>query len=140
MIRNIRSKSKTSYRNLTRNSWKVSSNLLASFHYAFQGIVYGLITQRNLRIHLFLGTIAFILGLFLDLKSSDFALLALTITIVLVLELLNTSIEALVNLSIGRRFHPLAKIAKDCAAASVLIASISSLLIGCLLLLPPLFS
>ena len=140
MIRNIRYKSKNSYRNLTGNSWNVSTNLLASFHYAFQGIAYGLITQRNLRIHLCLGTIAFILGLFLDLKSSDFALLALTITIVLVLELLNTSIEALVNLSIGRRFHPLAKIAKDCAAASVLIASISALLIGCLLLLPPLFS
>tara|TARA_B100000700_G_C14517161_1_gene611406 strand:- start:117 stop:539 length:423 start_codon:yes stop_codon:yes gene_type:complete len=140
MIRNIRYNSKNSYRNLTRNSWNASSNLLASFHYAFQGIVYGLMTQRNLRIHLFLGTFAFILGLFLDLKSSDFALLALTITMVLVLELLNTSIEAVVNLSIGRRFHPLAKVAKDCAAASVLIASISSLLIGCLLLLPPLFS
>ena len=57
---------------------------------------------------------------------------------VLVLELLNTSIEAVVDLAIGRRFHPLARIAKDTAAAAVMVAAISSLLIALLLLLPPL--
>ena len=140
MIRNIRYKTKNIHRNPRESSWNVSSNLAASFHYAFQGLVYGLITQRNLRIHIFLGAFAFCMGLFLDLRSSDFAVLAITITLVLVLELLNTSIEAVVNLSVGRRFHPLAKVAKDCAAASVLIASISSIFIAALLLLPPLFS
>jgi len=57
---------------------------------------------------------------------------------VLVLELLNTAIESVVDLAIGRRFHPLAKVAKDCAAAAVLVASISSLVIALLLVLPPL--
>ena len=57
---------------------------------------------------------------------------------VLVLELLNTAIEAVVDLAIGRRFHPLARIAKDCAAAAVLVAAISSLVIALLLLIPPL--
>ena len=56
----------------------------------------------------------------------------------LVLELLNTAIEAVVDLAIGRRYHPLARIAKDCAAAAVLVAAISSLLIALFLLLPPL--
>ena len=62
----------------------------------------------------------------------------LTVAAVLVLELLNTAIESVVDLAIGRRFHPLAKVAKDCAAAAVLVASISSLVIALLLVLPPL--
>jgi diacylglycerol kinase (ATP) len=57
---------------------------------------------------------------------------------VLVLELLNTAIEAVVDLTVGTRFHPLAKIAKDCAAAAVLVAAIASLLVAGLLLVPPL--
>ena len=56
----------------------------------------------------------------------------------LVLELLNTATEAVVDLSVGRRFHPLARIAKDCAAAAVLVAALSSLMIALLLLVPPL--
>ncbi|MEY3544749.1 MAG: hypothetical protein RLZZ247_906, partial [Cyanobacteriota bacterium] len=48
--------------------------------------------------------------------------------------------EAVVDLAIGRRFHPLARIAKDCAAAAVLVAAISSLVIAVLLLLPPLLA
>ena len=54
----------------------------------------------------------------------------------MILELINTSIEAVVDLSIGRRFHPLARIAKDCAAASVLIGSITALVIAILLIMP----
>jgi diacylglycerol kinase (ATP) len=64
--------------------------------------------------------------------------LVLTVAAVLVLELINTATEAVVDLAIGRRFHPLARIAKDCAAAAVLVAAISSLVIAILLLLPPL--
>jgi diacylglycerol kinase (ATP) len=62
----------------------------------------------------------------------------LTVTAVLVLELLNTAMEAVVDLAIGRRYHPLARIAKDCAAAAVLTAAISSMLIATFLILPPL--
>ena len=74
----------------------------------------------------------------LQLDLIRMAVLALTVTAVLVLELLNTAIEAVVDLAIGRRYHPLARIAKDCAAAAVLVAAISSLLIALFLLLPPL--
>ncbi len=64
--------------------------------------------------------------------------MAITATSVLVVELINTAIESVVDLAIGKRFHPLAQIAKDCSAGAVLAASISSLLIGILLLVPPL--
>jgi hypothetical protein len=73
-----------------------------------------------------------------DDAGARLAVLVLTVAAVLVLELLNTAIEAVVDLAIGRQFHPLARIAKDCAAAAVLVASLSSLMIALLLLLPPL--
>jgi diacylglycerol kinase (ATP) len=80
------------------------------------------------------------MGLWLGLSPDRLAVLVLTVTAVLVLELLNTATEAVVDLAIGRRFHPLARIAKDCAAAAVLVAALASLLIACLLLVPPLLT
>ncbi len=120
-----------------RGSWRIANDLPASFRYAAQGILYGFLSQRNFRIHVFIGAFVFGLGLWLKLNLNQLAVLVLTVTAVLVLELLNTAIEAVVDLAIGRRFHPLARIAKDCSAAAVLVASISSLLIALLLLLPP---
>ncbi|MEB3240537.1 MAG: diacylglycerol kinase family protein, partial [Synechococcus sp.] len=99
---------------------------------------YGFISQRNFRIHVVTGGAVFGLGLWLHLPALQLAVLVLTVAAVLVLELLNTAIEAVVDLAIGRRFHPLARIAKDCAAAAVLVAAISSMLIALLLVLPPL--
>ena len=120
-----------------RRAWRVAGNLPASFRYAMQGLAYAFFSQRNFRIHIALGLVAFSLGVWLQLNLNHLAVLVLTVTAVLVLELLNTAIEAVVDLAIGRHFHPLAKIAKDCAAAAVLAASISSLLIALLLLAPP---
>ncbi len=121
-----------------RGAWRIATDLPSSFRYAAQGISYSLRSQRNFRIQLFIGALVFAISLWLQLNRSDLAILLLMVIIVLVLELINTSIEAVVDLSIGRQFHPLARIAKDCAAAAVLLASISSLLIACLLLLPEL--
>jgi len=123
-----------------RGSWKISRDLFASVRYAAQGIAYGFLSQRNFRSHLFIGALVFGLGIYLKLNASHLAILVLMVTAILVLELLNTSIEAVVDLAIGRRFHPLARIAKDCSAAAVLVASISSLVIALLLLLPPLLT
>ena len=139
LIQSKRLKNSKGYdKNNVRYSWKVSNNIRASFKYAFQGIKYSFSSQRNFRIHLILGLLAIVLAIWLNLNSNHFAILVLTITSVLVLELVNTAIEAVVDLSIGRDFHPLAGIAKDCSAAAVLIASISSVLIAVLLLLRPL--
>ena len=121
-----------------RGAWTIAGDLPSSFRYAAQGLGYGFISQRNFRIHVVTGGVVFGLGLWLQLPALQLAVLVLTVAAVLVLELLNTAIEAVVDLAIGRRFHPLARIAKDCAAAAVLVAAISSMLIALLLLLPPL--
>lgn len=99
---------------------------------------YAFTTQRNFRIHVLIGSVVFALAGWLQLDLIRLAVLVLTVTAVLVLELLNTAMEAVVDLAIGRRYHPLARIAKDCAAAAVLTAAISSMLIATFLLLPPL--
>ena len=121
-----------------RSSWKIAKDLPTSFLYAAKGLKYAFSTQRNFRIHVGFALLAFALGLLLGLNKSDLAIMALTATSVLVVELLNTAIESVVDLAIGKRFHPLAKIAKDCSAGAVLVASISSLVIAILLLVPPL--
>ena len=127
-------------RRLRASAWKVAGDLPASFRYAAQGLVYGFTSQRNFRIHVITGAGVFGLGLWLQLPTAQLAVLVLTVTAVLVLELLNTATEAVVDLAIGRQFHPLARIAKDCAAAAVLVAALSSLLIALLLLVPPMLT
>ena len=121
-------------------AWQVAGDLPASFRYAAQGLAYGFRSQRNFRIHVVTGAVTFGLGLWLSLSLDRLAVLVLTVTAVLVLELLNTATEAVVDLAIGRRFHPLARIAKDCAAAAVLVAALASLLIAALLLVPALLA
>ena len=136
--RKVRDISKTRQRSNKRSSWKIAKDLPTSFFYAAKGLIYAFSTQRNFRIHVCFALVAFCLGFFLGLNKSDLAIMALTATSVLVVELLNTAIESVVDLAIGKRFHPLAQIAKDCSAGAVLVASISSVLIAVLLLFPPL--
>ena len=130
--------SKMPQRQQKRSSWKIAKDLPTSFLYAAKGLSYAFSTQRNFRIHVCFAFGAFFLGLLLGLNKSDLAIMAITATSVLVVELLNTAIESVVDLAIGKRFHPLAQIAKDCSAGAVLVASISSVLIAVLLLFPPL--
>tara|TARA_Y100001968_G_scaffold209614_1_gene192769 strand:+ start:133 stop:591 length:459 start_codon:yes stop_codon:yes gene_type:complete len=130
--------SKTLQRRNKRSSWKIARDLPTSFLYAAKGLGYAFSTQRNFRIHVGFALGAFVLGFSLGLNKSDLAIMALTATSVLVVELINTAIESVVDLAIGKRFHPLAQIAKDCSAGAVLVASISSVLIAGLLLFPPL--
>ena len=125
-------------RSLRHGSWRIAGDLPASFRYAAQGLGYAFATQRNFRIHVLIGSVVFALAGWLQLDLIRLAVLVLTVTAVLVLELLNTAMEAVVDLAIGRRYHPLARIPKDCAAAAVLTAAISSMLIATFLILPPL--
>ena len=123
-----------------RSSWKIAKDLPTSFYYAFQGIIYGFLSQRNFRIQVVLGIVSLGLGMALKLAEIKILMIIFTIALVLILELINTAIEATVDLAIGRRFHPLARIAKDCAAGAVLIASFASILLALILVLPPLFT
>ena len=119
-------------------AWKVAPNLLVSFKYAGLGIVYAFRTQRNFRIHVFLGAIAISLSIFLGLSPVEIAVIGLTIGAVLTMELLNTAIESVVDLTVQTHYHELAKIAKDCAAAAVLVSALVSVMVAGSLLLPPL--
>lgn len=109
-----------------------------SFGYAIQGIRYVLQTQRNAKIHsvITLGIIA--LGTFLNITRLEWAVLVLTIGLVFSAEIWNTAVEALVDL-VSPEFHPLAKIAKDAAAGAVFLLAIMSVIIGLLILGPPLW-
>jgi diacylglycerol kinase (ATP) len=114
------------------------SNLLTSFRYAFAGLWYLLRTQRNARIHVSISLVIIALGLWLGLNTTQWAVIALTIGVVLVAESFNTVVEVIVDL-VTEEYHPLAKIAKDTAAGAVLLMAIISVVIGLLILGPPLW-
>lgn len=121
-------------------AWQIAPNLLVSFKYAWAGVRYAFITQRNFRIHIIIGTLAIGLGVFLQLRPVELSVIGLTIGGVLAMELLNTAIESVVDLTVKQSYHELAKIAKDCAAGAVLISALAAVLVACALLLPPLFA
>ncbi|AFZ24441.1 diacylglycerol kinase [Cylindrospermum stagnale PCC 7417] len=119
-------------------SWQVAANLFVSFKYAWAGISYSFQTQRNFRIHVSVCALAIGLSVFLQLQAVEIAVIGITSGLVLALELLNTAIESLVDLTVKQTYHDLAKIAKDCAAGAVLISALVALLVAAILLLPPL--
>ncbi|QMS87104.1 diacylglycerol kinase family protein [Nostoc edaphicum CCNP1411] len=119
-------------------SWKVASNLFVSFKYAWAGISYSFQTQRNFRIHVSVCALAIALSVFLHLQAVEIAVIGITSGLVLALELINTAIESLVDLTVKQTYHDLAKIAKDCAAGAVLVSALVAVLVAGTLLLPPL--
>ena len=78
------------------------------------------------------------LGVFLHLQPVELAVVGLTSGLVLVMELLNTAVESVVDLTVNQTYHELARIAKDCAAAAVLVSAIAAVVVAGTLLLPPL--
>jgi diacylglycerol kinase len=112
-------------------------NRLESFQYAFSGIWQTLKTQRNAQIHISIATVIVILGLLLNLSLVKWAILALTIGFVLVTEMLNTVAEVAMDYA-TTEFNPQVKIVKDIAAGAVLTAAITSVIVGLLILGPPL--
>ncbi len=111
---------------------------LHSIRHALRGWWYVMQTQRNAWIHAVVATIVLILGLWLGLPARDWAVLILTIAMVFAAEFINTSIEAVVDLA-TKEHHPLAKVGKDVGAAAVLIAALAAVLVGLLILGPPLW-
>lgn len=111
------------------------SGLVRSFYYAFAGIGYLLRTQRNARIEAVAGGVACGVGAWAGISRAEWGVIVFTIALVLILEGLNTSIEAAVDLA-SPGVHPKAKAAKDLAAGMVLIAAIASVAIAGLILVP----
>lgn len=118
----------------------MAANVIVSFRYAWSGVRYVLSTQRNFRIHLFIGAVAIALGVILHLQPVELAVIGLTSGLVLALEVMNTAIESVVDLTVKQTYHELAKIAKDCAAGAVLIAAFTAIVVAAILLLPPMIA
>ena len=110
---------------------------LRSFGYAFQGWGYVLRNEPNSWIHAFITVLIIPLAFWLHLPARDWAVLLLAIIMVWAAEFFNTAIESIVDL-VSPEEHPLAKASKDVGAAAVLIAALTSILIGLLILGPPL--
>ena len=119
-----------------QESYKTSKNLLKSFKYAFNGIYYVFKTSRNFLIQLIFALTSLIIAFLLKIDINNFVILISTIMSVLILEILNTSIESIVDLVVNKEFSSLAKIAKDTSAAAVLLASINSVIIAISIFVP----
>ena len=123
-------------RKLTEDSSEVYSRI-ASFRYAFDGWWFVVRTQHNAWIHLIFTITVFALAFWLRLPARDWAVLILTIMVVWTAEFMNTALEAVVDMTMPE-VHPLAKVAKDVAAAAVLLSALSAILVGLLIMGPPL--
>lgn len=108
---------------------------IESFQYALEGIVYALTTQRNMRIHFTVAFSVMLLSLWLGVNRWEALLLFVAIALVIVTELFNTAVEALVDIA-TEQYHPLAKIAKDVAAGAVFLTAGLSIAIGITVFIP----
>ena len=108
---------------------------IRGFYFAFSGLAYAFKTQLNFRVHCAAVVITCLLSFYLNLNSSEWLWMVAAMALVLITELMNTSIEALVDL-VSPQYNKKAGIAKDVAAAMVLLSAIAALLIGIIILLP----
>ncbi len=116
-------------RALPRVKLVAENPVLRAVHYAFEGIIHATRTQRNMRIHWIAAVLVLGATLYLRLQRPYVIGIVITVTVVLAFELLNTAVEAVVDLMTDLN-HPLAKIAKDTAAGAVLVAAFGALIVG----------
>lgn len=109
-------------------------SVLESFRYAVDGILDVFRTQKHMRFHFVTVVLVLLVALVFGLDKKDILVLLFTISMVLMAEMFNTAIEAVVDL-VTQTYHPLAKFAKDAAAGAVLIATATAILVGCVLFL-----
>ncbi len=106
-----------------------------SFTFAFDGLKYAFKYEQNILVHTLATILVIIAGIFFKISVTEWLVLALIIGLVIATELINTSIEATIDL-ITKEVHPLAKVAKDTAAAAVLVFGLTAIVIGCIIFLP----
>ena len=105
---------------------------VGSFNAAVEGFIYVLRTERNMKTHFLIALLFLLLGIYLNFSAVEIAILAITITLVLVVEMINTAIELTIDM-IKTEFHPIARIIKDVSAGAVLLVSINATIVGYIL-------
>jgi len=107
-----------------------SKNWLESFRHALRGICSTARRERNFRIHIFFAILVIAACIFFRVEAIHFIMIGFSIFFVMAMELVNTAVEALVDMYCRGKAHPMAKLAKDAAAGAVLLASIQAVIIG----------
>lgn len=111
---------------------KTKRKLIDSFNDAIKGIIYAIRTQRNMRIHMTAAIFVLCACFFFDLSKNELLIITITITLVVVAEMVNTAVEFAIDATTNY-YHPLAKIAKNVAAGAVFITAINAVLVGFIL-------
>lgn len=109
------------------------TRFIDSLNCAIDGVLYAAGTQKHMRNHFITAMVVLIVSLFLRITAVEFTLLAISISFVLFAELMNTAVEAVVDM-VTTEFHPMAKIAKDVAAGSVLLSVVGAMVTGYVIL------
>ena len=111
-----------------------SKNVQRSFGHAFNGVRHAMLHERNFKIHLAFGILAAIFCIVFPVDVAHTFMVMYAIFFVLCMELINTAVEAIIDLYCGKTLSPLAKIAKDCSAGAVLLGAIQAVLVGVVVL------
>ncbi len=113
----------------------MAKKVLNSLKYAIRGLVDTYCQERNFRIHVWVAIFVLIIGMLLGLNTKEWIIIVLVITMVLVLELMNTVVERVIDI-LKPKIHDYVRVIKDITAAAVFIASISAVVIGIIIFYP----
>lgn len=122
-----------------RKSQKGLKKFFNSFTYPVKGLFYAYRNEQNLAVDVGIALLVIIVGVFFNINKYEWAILILTIGLVVSCELINTAIEAVVDL-VTEEYHPLAKVAKDTSAAAVFIFAIIAVIVGMIIFVPKVIS
>lgn len=115
-----------------------NKKIINSFKYAFQGILASLKTERNMKIHMIIMVLVIIAGMIFKISKIEWMICILLFVVVIAGELLNTSIETIVDMIMPEK-NEKAKIAKDVAAGAVLVLAIGAVIIGFIIFIPKIY-
>ena len=118
-----------------RKKQKGIKKFINSFTYPLKGLRYAYKNEQNLAVDVGIALVVLIFGFLFKINKYEWAILVLTIGLVISCELLNTAIEAVVDL-VTEEYHPLAKVAKDTSAAAVLVFAIVAVIVGLIIFMP----
>ncbi len=110
-------------------------SIAKSFRFAFEGVATGLRKERNMKIHAVMIVLVVIAGIILHISAIEWCIVCTLFGMVVGFELVNTAIEAIVDL-VSPEYHPLAKIAKDTAAGATLAAAVGAAAAGLIIFVP----
>ena len=119
--------------NFEKEELSHGQKFLKGFDYAYEGLVWAINHEKNMKFHLLALAILLIASLFFNLSRVEMITLVFAVCFVLGFELLNTALEQAVNLASGGKYSPFAKASKDLAAAAVFIAALNALFVAYLI-------